>query len=385
MALSTRKRPEKRIGLLYLKTGGGHYSAARALQQYINENAGGRAKALLFDPIPEHAAAAQMVLQDGYRFTSHKIGKLWILLYEFSKLKAVDYIWSFFVFLTTRKNLLRFVRTENIDTVVILHFLLSRPLRWALKNLQRKPELVRVVTDPFTAHSLWFNCPGIRTIVFSERLYRYAAGKYPGLKKSLLLFPPVLGKEFSSEADPEQVALLRERFGFSKSEEYLLFAGGGEGFPKGLRYIADLLKQGLGYHILLVCGKDGSLRGRAEKLRRYFPEAPFTVFGYVDFMAELMQLARVVITKGGPATIMEALKCGKPVIVIQYLYGQERGNMEYVAQNRFGFYVSSPSKLSALVRKLRGDARLYSDITERIRGNPPRNGTAEIADYILSL
>ena len=128
MAPNTLRHPEKRIGLFYLKTGGGHYSAARALQKAIHETYRGNADALLFDPVPEDITAAQMLLQDGSRFTSHKIGKLWILLYEISKLKFFDYIWSFFVYITIRKNTIEFINNEKIDTVVILHFLLSRLL-----------------------------------------------------------------------------------------------------------------------------------------------------------------------------------------------------------------------------------------------------------------
>lgn len=385
MARNTRRHPEKRIGLFFLKTGGGHFSAARALQQAVNDKHGTDAEALLFDPVPEEAPAAQIILQDGYRFTSHKIGKLWILLYEISKLKPVDFVWSFFVYCSIRKNMLRFIEKENIDTVVLLHFLLSRPLKWAVRKLQKQPKLLRIVTDPFTAHNLWFNCPGMETIVFSKRLRREAAQKYPGIQQTLLLYPPVLGKNFSAEPEKKKIELVRDRYGFTESEEHLLFAGGGEGFPKVLSFISELLKQGSDYRIVLVCGKDRSLRRQAEKLRRTFPEAGFTVFGYVDFMAELMHIADIVVTKGGPATIMEALKCGKPVIIIHYLYGQERGNMEYVARGRFGFYVSSPADLPPLLKRLRKGGRLYTEISRRISMNPPRNGTDSIADYIVSL
>lgn len=376
---------EKRIALLYLKTGGGHLSAAKALSQALENSGPPRTRSYLFDPVPEDAPFAQAILQDGYRFTSHKVGKLWILLYEFSKLKAVDIIWSFSVFLTVRKNLTAFIEENRIDTVVFLHFLLSRPLKWVLRKLGRKPKLLRIVTDPFTAHNMWFNRPEIPTVVFSERLKNSASIRYPDIADSLLLFPPVLGKTFNPPPGKGPREEVRKRFGISPGENVILFAGGGEGFPKGIRYIRELLRQNRPDRIFLVCGKDGALKERAENLSRQYPDASFTALGFIDYMADLMRVSDIVVTKGGPATIMEALSCGKPVIVIQYLYGQERGNMEYVVHNSFGYYASSPKGMVRAIEKLTDDDGVYRRIREKIRLNPPENGTGAIARYIETL
>ncbi|MFW5769258.1 MAG: hypothetical protein ACOCYA_04290, partial [Spirochaetota bacterium] len=102
----------ERIAFLYLKTGGGHISAARALQSYIRGKERSDTETYLFDPVPEDAFLANLLLQDGYRFTSHTVRPMWILLYEVSKLKVVGVFWSFFIYLVIRKPLRIFIR-EN--------------------------------------------------------------------------------------------------------------------------------------------------------------------------------------------------------------------------------------------------------------------------------
>ncbi len=378
-----QKYRKKNIALLYLKTGGGHFSAARALERAITERHENDARALIFDPRPDGAAFAHSILQDGYRFTSHKVGKLWILLYELSKFKALDYIWSFLTYITIRKNMKSFLKEKEIDTVVILHFLLSRPLMWTLRRMKQKINVVRIITDPFTAHSFWFNCPRIPTVVFSKRLLNATVRKWPSYAKNLRLFPPVLKPTLPiNEADLQKI---RNRYGISEQKKCILVAGGGEGFPSVLRYIKALAAKDPDCHIILVCGKDTALKSRAEKIHSYFPEGSFTVLGFVDVMNELMHIADVVVTKGGPATIMEALQRGNPVIIIQYLYGQEKGNMEYVVRKGFGFYASSPAEFTEVLIRLLSDPEVFSAIRARIRQNPQTNGTAAVADYLISL
>lgn len=381
----SRRRRKKRIALLYLKTGGGHYSAARAIGEELAENHGDDIKYYLFDPIPEGAFFAQRLLQDGYRFTSHKVGKLWILLYEFSKLKIIDYIWNFMVYITVRKNIASFIRKNKIDTVVTLHFLLSRPLIWTLRNTGMKLRLLRIVTDPFTAHAMWFNCPKIKTIVFSKRLYDEASKKYPQIRTSLKLFPPVLGRDFGGATVKFGSSELKAKLGLAPSKGCVLFAGGGEGFPRLLEYLKKVLNSDLDIQVIVVCGKDRELRKRVEKLAGRFPGSRLRVLGFTDIMAALMRASDIVVTKGGPATIMEALICEKPLIVIQYLYGQEKGNMEYVTRNRFGFYASSSERFLTYLRSLLANEKLYAELKSRITASPPVNGTGVIADYIAKL
>ncbi len=98
--------------------------------------------------------------------------------------------------------------------------------------------------------------------------------------------------------------------------------------------------------------------GRAETLRRQLEAiAPpgHRVLGFTRVMPELMHLADVVVTKGGPQTIVEALCARKPILVMGSLPGQEQGNEELIERHGVGFAATSPERLAARLDLLMRD------------------------------
>ena len=115
-----------------------------------------------------------------------------------------------------------------------------------------------------------------------------------------------------------------------------------------------------------------------------YPKKKTMVFGFVDFMFELMNIADVVVSKGGPATMMEALILEKPLIITQYIYGQERGNVEFLVHNRVGFYVKKPRHMVKTVSELFNNPETYKMIKKRLARVQIENGTDKIVDFIMS-
>ena len=126
------------------------------------------------------------------------------------------------------------------------------------------------------------------------------------------------------------------------------------------------------------------MRKNVERISKRYPDRRINIYGFIDFMFELMNVADVIVSKGGPATVMEALMLEKPLIVSQYVYGQERGNLDFVKQNRVGFFASTPAEIVAQIGRIVADPQMYEEYKERIRSLALRNGTNEIVDFIMS-
>ncbi len=377
----------ERIAFLFLKTGGGHISAARALQSYIRGRERSDAETYLFDPVPEDAFLANRLLQDGYRFTSHTVRPMWILLYEISKLKVVGVFWSFFIYLVIRKPLRNYIRENEIDKLVILHFLLLRPVTWALRSMKRsdRPKVCTIVTDPFTAHPLWFSRPNLPTVVFSEKLVGEAIEEHGFSPSRVTNFSLILKGDFEGKMPPDIIEERRRKRGIPRDLRTVLFIGGGEGFPRGEEFLRAFLKSDLNAEAVLVCGKDDQLKKRARAMAARRPGKRVHIFGFVDFVFELMNICDIIVTKGGPATLMEALILEKPLIISTYLYGQEKGNVEFVVENRAGFYAPTPEEVVEKIRLLTENDEVWKKMRSNIRSLNIRNGTGPIAEYILSL
>jgi 1,2-diacylglycerol 3-beta-galactosyltransferase len=134
--------------------------------------------------------------------------------------------------------------------------------------------------------------------------------------------------------------------------------------------------------VVVVCGRN-------EKLRETFEQAswdvPVALPGFVDNLHELMAGADVLITKGGPGSIMEGCVAGLPILIYDRLPGQEVGNVRLVEARGIGHYVPDPLELTAaLARWLEHpDEREQAARASRAAGTP--DSALRIAREILRL
>ena len=379
-ASATSAVASDRMLLLYLRTGGGHMAAAKAIRQGLHERFSG-IEAIPFDGVRTGSIFQRAVLESGYRVIGIRHPIFWPGLYEVSKIRAIQDIYVFLMGLYSTGHLIRAIRKHRINRVIVFHYLLTRPLKQAIRRIGKDIPVTVVVTDPFTAHPMWFTKHSYETIVFSRGV-RDIALKCGHSPKKVEVFPPILNRRFDIKV--ESTATLKEKHKISGTSPVVLVAAGGDGLPNGRRIVAALCKADLGAHILVVCGRDVSLyRAVRRVVERVRPEN-VKVFGFVDYMYELMSCADVVVAKAGPAVVMESILLEKPLVVSSYLYGQERGNLELVTSNRLGFYRTSPKDIADTVSALLKDDDLRSEIAGNIRKVGLKNGTDEIIDRLVS-
>lgn len=133
----------------------------------------------------------------------------------------------------------------------------------------------------------------------------------------------------------------------------VLLMGGGEGMgpiEATARALGDALyDENLGEpigQVLIICGRNKKL---AEKLRSIDWKIPVEVKGFVTKMEDCMGACDCIITKAGPGTIAEAMIRGLPIILNDYIAGQEAGNVPFVLENGIGKFSKSPKKIAKIV------------------------------------
>lgn len=102
----------------------------------------------------------------------------------------------------------------------------------------------------------------------------------------------------------------------------------------------------LPYHFTVVTGQDFNLY---EKLSSMQLPDNFTLLGYTDNLAQLMNGSDVIVTKPGGATIFEAIESNLPILVQPSNVGQETKNKEFVERYGFG---DSFTDANELIRKI---------------------------------
>jgi UDP-N-acetylglucosamine:LPS N-acetylglucosamine transferase len=375
---------KQKILFLYLKTGGGHLSAAKALSGEIKEYFDDEAEAVIVDAVPPDAGFRRDLLEKGYGIMVNENPWMWKLTYNLSRL--TPFVWSEMqmVYYGLRTHIRSEIKKHKPDKIVFLHFLLvDATLRILEEEGWDHIKHMSIVLDPYTAHPIWYYRRDNPLIAFSHRVKNYAVNRFGYDPDMIAVYPLLLKKEFEKRVPKDKIPALKEKYGFDPKKRLTLFAGGGDGIRSGEDFLEQALKQNLQGEVAFVCGKNKHLKEACEHIVHRYGAETVKVYGFVNFMYDLMSIADVVVTKGGPATVMETLMLHKPLMLVFYVYGQEQGNVDYVVQKKVGQYNSSPKSAIKTIASWLEDPHNFEKMQKRIDKLGLSNGTFPIVDHIL--
>jgi hypothetical protein len=374
----------QRILFLYLDTGGGHISGARALKTGIESLYPGEAEGFLLHGYPSRMVLDRLVMEQGYSLAVNHFMPVWLFIYRMALRKPLISLSQESIAQSCTGYIANYIQKHGITKVVCLHFILQRAAKRAIQQVNPTIQLATVVMDPFTVPPVWFGVKDQDFSVFSERARKYAISRGVSPER-ISVFPLMLRKEFEKPRPPEEIPELKRRYGFDPGKPLLLLAGGGDGLPRSDRIIREALSRGFDGEIAVVCGKNLLLRRLLREVRAHRNAENLKIFGFVDFMADLMAMADCVVTKGGPATVMETLALRKPLIVSYYVRGQERGNVQFVTSNQVGWYLTDPIAIMDKVEEVLFDPSLREELGKRIDGLCIQNGLSALSKHIVEL
>jgi 1,2-diacylglycerol 3-beta-galactosyltransferase len=132
----------------------------------------------------------------------------------------------------------------------------------------------------------------------------------------------------------------------------VMFGGHGSRVMRGIaKHLDDV-------QLILVCGHNAVL---AEQLRARRASAPRVVLRFTSNISYYMQLSDFFIGKPGPGSISEAVQQGLPVIVVRnaWTMPQERYNTQWVEENNVGVVLDSFKSIRSGVAQVTAHADLY--------------------------
>ncbi len=380
--------PVKRILILMSDTGGGHRASAEALEEAFSLRYPGQFNVEMLDLWISHTPPPLNRVPKAYRFLVDDLPRLHRFLYEAAQQpQRLDPLMRL-----TAAFLQPFVgpaiRERSPDLIISVHPLMQEIPLQVLAKMRLRIPFVTVVTDLVTIPLVWFDRSVDLCFVPSDEGYRLAlhAGLEP---KQLRQVGLPIRSAFSKERQPKPA--LRRKLGMDPDLPAALIIGGGEGMGRVAdiaRLVADRLAcDGQERHcqagqLVVICGRNAELQASLEA--HAWP-VPVVVRGYVDDVWNWMAACDCVVTKAGPGSIAESLALGLPLLLADYVRGQETGNVPYVLKNAVGVYVEDPwqiaevlsgwfgpqwANLKSLARNARGMGRpeAASQIVEEIAG-----------------
>ena len=285
-----------------------------------------------------------------------------------------------------RRNFRRMLQDINPDLVVSVHPLLNVYARQVIDASGLRVPLVTVITDLVTIHHSWTAAGAAdHYVVGSPEARGVCADRGIPLSRIHDFGLPI--REGFSPAPTDRAAAKRA-LGLDPQRRTLLVMAGGEGggrIPRLLHEIAPTVAE-LDLQIVAIAGKNVSLRRKLAKMGETLGRDA-RVLGFVENVADYMRAADALLTKAGPGTIAEAAACGLPVIVSDFISGQEAGNLDYVISRRAGIVALEPGAVGSALRRLFGpeNSGLLEDMRNRSLASARPDAARRIGKFIFDL
>lgn len=364
----------KKILLLYSRTGGGHLAVATAIKDEIekrNQNIQVDLRDSWSDDIPPplnklpawypYLAKSKIVWQTIYELTEKKVSSA-ILKDAYSRYARV-----------TIKKLF----AEGYDLIISTHFGYNAPILDYAQKIEQAPPYIVIVTDYITAHRLWFDHRSTLCIVPSKEVQRR------GLENGLSLEQmPIYGLPLKAPFEKKISKKTAEsRLGWKKFNGLrVLLMGGGEGMGQMSVIAKKINAANIPLELVVVAGKNTALQQKLESVNWNISTR---VIGFSKDIATLMNASDLVITKGGPTSILEAATLGKPFLIYDYLPGQEEGNVLAAVSSGAGQLLTDPDQLVQTLQRYAHEPKLLENFRAGSESLSQQGAAKRTVDRIL--
>ena len=353
----------KKLDFIYFDAGGGHRSAALALQQVIQEQ--GRPWEIRLVNLQEQLDELDVFrritgirLQDYYNLMLKKgwtIGSAELL-------KGLHIVIRLF-----QPKLVRllgdFWRAGRPDMVVSLIPNFNRALKLSLADALPGTPLVTILTDiaDYPPH-FWIERQEQYFICGSERAVAQAGELGHAERFILRASGMILNPRFYEPISVDRSAE-RQRLGLDPQLPTGLVLFGGEGSSVMFEIARKLQSPARPLQLILICGRNEKL---AARLRAMHTSIPMFVEGFTREVPCYMHLSDFFIGKPGPGSISEAVAMKLPVIVERNAWNlpQERYNCDWVREQGLGTVLRNFRGIATAVEEL-----LAPDTYARMRAN----------------
>ncbi|MCX5712546.1 MAG: glycosyltransferase [Candidatus Omnitrophica bacterium] len=328
-----------KIFVTYVSAGSGHKKIAESIADHFKHD------------FPQY----DIRILDALTYTNTILKKIYSGVYDFL-VKYAKWLWSVCFWLTdvtwlyplsrtlmfishrlTTQGFANLLLKEQPDIVISTHFLPSEIVSYLKDKNRLQSSLVTVITD-FGAHSYWIqNRTGLYCVASTATKEILISKGVADNRISVTGLP--IDEKFSAAYDRSKV---RVKLQLEDNRFTALIMTGSFGIGP-IEEIVTCLQGKVRF--LVVCARNDLLFKRLNMLN--LPDV--LVFGFIDYVYELMAVSDVIITKPGGSTISEILAFELPPIFISAIPGQEYENARVLNEYKIGVTPRSVNELAEII------------------------------------
>ncbi|MGI6259427.1 MAG: MGDG synthase family glycosyltransferase [Anaerolineaceae bacterium] len=334
---------KKRFLILTSDSGFGHRSAAVSVSKALDHLYGDRQVNLVVNPILESNTLSLMKpIEKNYDKGIKNIPSLWKIGYEFSDSRQVSELMESALTVLLQQSIGEKVDSFLPHGILITNPMFNAPAHKVRKDYNPDVPLYSTVTDLADVHSLWF-APGPDLLFIASDWVRVKARENRVLSRKLKISGIPVSPNF--ELNKASKSEMRARLGLEPDVRTILFVGSVR-VDHILENLHALEKQDHQFQVVVITGGNEDLF-RELQINEF--EFPVKILGFVDNMPDWMMASDLLVTKAGGLILSEGLAAGLPILLVDFLPGQEEGNVRYVTSHQAGAQVMNVGEFKTMI------------------------------------
>ena len=372
----------KKILILYAAYGGGHYSAAKSIKKYLDNNY--EVQTEIIDCIEYINKVLNKLTTEAYKEMARKVPSLWGKVYSKSQKGLISHVSSRTnkVMAIKLKNL---IKEKNPDLVVSTHPFSSQMVSYLKRKGKISCKLVTILTD-FAPHDQWLIGHEYTDSFFvsNDNMKQYLK-EYGIEDKKIQVTGIPLSDRFFENFDKD--AIFNE-FNLDKNKPVILFFGGGEfglGKDRPVQILDALIHNLHTCQIIAISGKNPKMNANFKELvEKTNSENRVRVLDYTNKVPELMNISSIVVTKPGGLTTSESLASELPMLVINPIPGQEEENAEFLEAHNVAVWLRKEEDPNKIINDLFSHPEKLEEMKENAKLLAKKNSTSDICNIIMN-
>lgn len=371
----------KKILILYAAYGGGHYSAAKSIKKYLDDNY--EVQAEIVDCMKYINRVLNKVTTSAYKEIAKKAPSLWGKVYTNSQRGILGHV-------SSRTNKVMAIKLKNLikeinpDLVISTHPFSSQMVSYLKRKGKISCKLCTILTD-FAPHDQWLigheYTDGF--FVSNDKMERYLV-EYGVDKNKVYVTGIPLSDKFFEKFDKTSIY---DEFKLDKTKPVILFFGGGEfglGKDRTVQILESLIHNLKTYQIIAISGRNTKMNNAfTDLVIKLNVENRVKVFDYTNKVPELMSISCLVVSKPGGLTTSESLASSLPMLVINPIPGQEEENAEFLESHNVAIWLKKDDDPDKVIYDLFNNPEKLDEMKKNAKLLAKKNSTKDICKIIV--
>lgn len=373
----------KKVLILYAKYGGGHLSAATAIQTYLEENYYYTVEVKCVDCVEYYNQFLSDMTTNAYKNLAKNAPNLWKKIYYGSKKGLLAKI-SGKANSMMAKKLLSLLTDFSPDIVVSTHPFSSQIISLLKKQKKINCELATVLTD-FAPHDQWLVGKEYCDYYFvsNNKMRQDLIDNYGVPSEKVFATGVPLSSKFSEKIDDEKTY---SSYQLNPDKKTILFFGGGEfglGKKRTVLILKSLAKHLDEYQIVAVSGRNKKMNNEFLNLYEKLQNEDLHVLKYTKDVPSLMHISSLVVTKPGGLTSSESLASNLPILIINPIPGQEEENAEFLEASGSAVWLKKEDNIDDVINNLLNDPQKLEQMKINTTQIAKPNSTMDICKILI--